>query len=80
MPEQLLYFLSDGDLSDIIAYLETVSPVDKEWDEPQLRPAARVLIALGAFGDVISAERRGALDRALLLRNRVRRPSTVSIW
>lgn len=56
MPSGDLYYLSDGDLGDIIAYVKSVPPVDKEWDKYKVTPMARILMALGAFGDVLGVE------------------------
>ncbi len=56
MPAESLYYLSDRDLGDMIAYLKTVRPVDREWPEPEFTPMARILLGLGAFGEVIPAE------------------------
>ena len=51
-----LYYLSDADLGAIIAYMKSLPPVDKEWDEYKFTPMAHILLAVGAFGDFISAE------------------------
>ena len=51
-----LYYLSDADLGAIVAYLKSVPPVDKEWDEYKFTPMAQILLGAGAFGDFISAE------------------------
>ncbi len=56
MPSASLYYLSDTDLGALIAFLKSLPPVDKEWDERQLTPLARILVAVGAMGDAISAE------------------------
>lgn len=56
MPSKDLYYLGDGDLGAIIAYVKSVPPVDKEWAGPALTPMGRILISAGAFGDAISAE------------------------
>lgn len=56
MPSKNLYFLSDADLGDILAYMETLPPVDRAWSAPDIKPLGRILIAAGAMGDSISAE------------------------
>jgi mono/diheme cytochrome c family protein len=56
MPSRGFYYLSDADLGAEIAYLKTLSPVDKEWADPSLTPIARILAALGAFGEPFAAE------------------------
>jgi len=56
MPSVDLYNLSDQDFGAIIAYIKSQPPVDKEWDEYKLTPLARILLGIGAFGDVISVE------------------------
>lgn len=56
MPSKERYNLSDTDFGDIIAYLETLPPVDKKWDDPQMTPLGKIMIAAGAFGDIINAE------------------------
>jgi mono/diheme cytochrome c family protein len=56
MPSKDFYYLSDGDLGDIIAYVKSVPPVDKEWAKPNMSFLATILMQLGAFGDVYSVE------------------------
>jgi cytochrome c553 len=41
--------LSQKDLGAIIAYLRSVSPVDKEIPEPKIKPLGRIMVALGMF-------------------------------
>lgn len=47
MPSEDYLLMSDGELSDIIAYLRTVDPVDNEVAEPTFGPAGTVFVALG---------------------------------
>jgi len=47
---------TDADLGVIIAYMKSLPPVDKEWDERQFTPLAHILIAVGVFGDALAAE------------------------
>ena len=56
MPSADFYYLSDGDLGDIIAYVKSVPPVEKEWAKPNLFISGDDLMQLGAFGDVYSVE------------------------
>jgi mono/diheme cytochrome c family protein len=56
MPAGDFYYFSDGDLGDIVAYVKSVPPVDNETTGYAFTPMARILIAMGAFGDVINAE------------------------
>jgi mono/diheme cytochrome c family protein len=56
MPSGDFYYFSDGDLGEIIAYAKSVPPVDSETTAYTLTPMARILIAMGAFGDVLNAE------------------------
>jgi mono/diheme cytochrome c family protein len=56
MPSNDFYYLSDGDLAGIIAYVKSVPAVDREIREPLFKPFAKILYALGAFGDLLYAE------------------------
>jgi mono/diheme cytochrome c family protein len=56
MPSSDFYYLSDGDLADIIAYVKSVPKVDNDLGDYTLAPMAYVLLSLGAFGDAIPAE------------------------
>ncbi|MBI5654022.1 MAG: c-type cytochrome [Chloroflexi bacterium] len=56
MPSADFYYLSDGDLSDIIAYVKSIPAVDKEWAKPNFTFIATVLAGAGAFGDLYGAE------------------------
>jgi mono/diheme cytochrome c family protein len=56
MPSSNFYYFSDSDLGDIIAYLKTLPPVDKEWSEPEFTPFGKILVSTGALGKVIEAE------------------------
>jgi mono/diheme cytochrome c family protein len=46
MPSHLYYYLSDADLGAIIAYVKSVSPVDKESSPNTLGPLGRVIALL----------------------------------
>jgi mono/diheme cytochrome c family protein len=56
MPSGDFYYFSDGDLGEIIAYAKSVPPVDSETTAYTLTPMARILLTMGAFGDVLTAE------------------------
>lgn len=56
MPSNDFYYLSDYHLGSIIAYLKTLPPVDNEIRPKDLTPMAKILYALGAFGDLLYAE------------------------
>lgn len=56
MPSNDFYYLSDYDLGSIIAYVKTVPPVDNEIRPKNFSPMAKILYALGAFGDLLYAE------------------------
>jgi mono/diheme cytochrome c family protein len=44
MPSQTYHFLSDKDLGSVIAYVRSVSPVDREIPKTQVGPIARVFL------------------------------------
>ena len=56
MPSDAFYHLSDADLGSLIAYLKTLPPVDKTLAPSSFTPVARILVAAGAFGPILSAE------------------------
>ena len=56
MPSKDFYYLSNEDLGAIVAYIQRVPPVDKEAPETSLTFLGRVLVGLGAFGELRSAE------------------------
>ncbi len=47
MPAEVYYFLSDGDLGDIVAYLKSLPPVDRTWAAPQPSLLAKALFGAG---------------------------------
>jgi cytochrome c553 len=47
MPSRVWYYLSDEDLSDLIAYLKSLPPVDNELPTTALGPLGRVMLVLG---------------------------------
>ncbi len=56
MPSQAFFFFTDQDLADIIAYLKTVPPVDRELPETKIGPLARFLLVRGALPTLLPAE------------------------
>lgn len=56
MPSTWYYYFSDDDLGSIIAYLKTVPPVDRETPRYIVTPLGRVLVAMGAFGNLFAVE------------------------
>lgn len=57
MPSGDLYHLSDDDLGQIVAYLNSLPPVDGSYNDKSLEIPGRILAALGALGNVLHAER-----------------------
>ena len=56
MPSGDFYHFSDEDLGKIIAYIKSVPPVDRATRDFSTALVGRTLMAVGAFGDVLSAE------------------------
>lgn len=61
MPSKAYWYFSDEDLGAVIAYVKSAAPVDNDWGEKALKPMGRILLAVGALGDVLAAE---GLDHA----------------
>lgn len=57
MPSDYFNRISDADLGAIIAYLRSLPPVDNDRTAVEINFAARLLIDLGIFGDVVRAAR-----------------------
>jgi len=56
MPAQVFWNFSDSDLADIVAYLKTVPPVDKENPDPQINPVGKIMFGVGMFApDIVPA-------------------------
>lgn len=53
MPAEFYYFLSDGDLGDLIAYLKTLPPVDRSWPAPRPSLLAKALLGAGKIDDTV---------------------------
>jgi mono/diheme cytochrome c family protein len=56
MPAEMFVHLSAEDLGAVIGYLKTVPPVEHVVPEPRLTFLGRILLAMGLFGEVFSAE------------------------
>ena len=57
MPSDYFNRISDADLGAMIAYLKSLPPVDNERTAVEINFAARLMIDLGMFGDVVRAAR-----------------------
>jgi len=56
MPSQEFWNFNDTDLADIVAYLRTVPPVDKENPDPQINVIGKIMFGAGMFGpDIVPA-------------------------
>jgi mono/diheme cytochrome c family protein len=56
MPAQVFWNFSDADLADIVAYLKTVPPVDKENPDPQINLVGKIMFGAGILGpDIVPA-------------------------
>jgi len=56
MPAESFVHLSAEDLGAIIAYLQTLPPVDREVPQPKLTLVGRILLGAGMFGQPFPAE------------------------
>lgn len=56
MPSNDFYHANDQALAGMIAYMKTLSPVDRETRPRSLTPLAKVLFQLGVLGDLLRAE------------------------
>lgn len=54
MPAEVYYFLSDGDLGDIIAYLKSLPPVDRSWPAPRPSLVAKALFGAGKLDKMLA--------------------------
>jgi mono/diheme cytochrome c family protein len=50
MPSMVFWNFSDSDLADIVAYVKTVPPVDKELPDPKTNVLGKFMIGAGMFG------------------------------
>jgi mono/diheme cytochrome c family protein len=53
MPAQLFWNFNDQDLGEIIAYLKSLPPVDKNLPDPQINVLGRIMFGAGLFGPAI---------------------------
>lgn len=56
MPSKDFHYFSDEDLGQIIAFLKTAPSVGNESSDFSITPLGRILVGVGAFGNVINAE------------------------
>ena len=52
MPSKNLYYLSDADLGALLAYIQSVPPVDREQPEPSLAIPGTIMLAAGMLGEL----------------------------
>ncbi len=57
MPSDYFNQISDADLGAMIAYLQSLPPVDNDRTAVEINFTARLMIDLGVFGDVVRAAR-----------------------
>jgi len=62
MPSEDFFLMSDHELSDIVAHIRSLPPVDHEVPKPKLGPVGNVLVMLGKFP--LSAEKLSDHARA----------------
>jgi cytochrome c553 len=56
MPAQVFWNFSDQDLGDIVAYLKTLPPVDKQHNDPKVNALGKIMFGAGLFGkDIVPA-------------------------
>lgn len=56
MPSLAFWHFSDQDLGAVIAYVKSATPVDNDLGQKSLKPVGRILLSVGAFGDILAAE------------------------
>ncbi|GIV54749.1 MAG: hypothetical protein KatS3mg039_1267 [Candidatus Kapaibacterium sp.] len=56
MPSKDFHYLSDADVGHLVAFLRTAPAADGVGRKRELTTLAKVLVGMGAFGDIISAE------------------------
>ncbi|MFQ5436246.1 MAG: c-type cytochrome, partial [Anaerolineae bacterium] len=56
MPSGAFYYFGDADLGALIAYIQSTVPQDQTWPAKDLRPMGRILVTVGALGNVLQAE------------------------
>jgi mono/diheme cytochrome c family protein len=56
MPSKAYWHFSENDLGAIIAFVKAAPPVDNNSGEKAFTPIAKIMLAVGAFGDAFSAD------------------------
>jgi cytochrome c553 len=56
MPSEVFNNFTEDELKCLIAYMKTVKKIDKSWEPPYLTTMGKVLVHIGAFGNLLSAE------------------------
>jgi len=56
MPAKAYWYFSDEDLGAVIAYVKSATPVDNVFEEKKIKLLGRILMSVGAFGEVFAAE------------------------
>lgn len=57
MPSEFYFYINDQELGEMIAYLKSSPPIENPLPATQIKPLGIVLIGIGAFGDLIAAEK-----------------------
>ncbi len=53
MPAENFYFLSDGDVGDLVAFLKSLPPVDRSWAAPRPSLLAKALLGAGKLDSMV---------------------------
>ncbi|MBP9143132.1 MAG: cytochrome c [Thermoanaerobaculia bacterium] len=53
MPSEVFYFLSDNDTGDLVAYLKSLPPVDRDWPAPRPSVLAKALLGAGKLDSMV---------------------------
>jgi mono/diheme cytochrome c family protein len=75
MPAQDFYYMSDRDLGDLIAYIRSVPPVDREASSAQLHFTflGGTIYGAGVFGNQLRASEIDQVNRPVVPRTRCKR-------
>ncbi|NPV75397.1 MAG: c-type cytochrome [Anaerolineae bacterium] len=57
MPSEFYYYINDQELGEMIAYLQSSTPIENPLPATRITPLGIALIGAGAFGDLIAAEK-----------------------
>jgi len=57
MPSDSFYYINDVELGEMVAFLKSSGFVENSLPETRVKPLGIVLIGVGAFGDLIAAEK-----------------------